>query len=166
MNTMRMPAAQTLLLFAHEIDTNGGCSKIICDSWLCLEFPHSESGMKLLQKATQLRHLWTTLLNQRLDALAERNGVDKELERPKRDEDSVAIERELWMHLANFMNTEVYYTLKRIMPADLKTVYVGYSEEDRAEEWTQRNPFGRDFNCQQNMIKGGWHVTENVTVNW
>lgn len=172
MNTMRMPAAQTLFLFAHEIDTNGSCSKVICDSWLCLEFPHAEAGMMLLQKACQLRHLWTTLLNQRLEALAVNKGVEAELGKSKREEDSDAIEKELWMQLANFMNTQVYYTIKRILPADLKTIYVGFTgvEGDELELEQQRwqaigNEFAKNFVSQPNMIKGGWFVSENVTIN-
>lgn len=167
MNTMRMPAAQTLLLFASEVDTNGSCSKVICDSWLCLEFPHPEAGMMLLQKAAQLRHMWTMLLNQRLEALAANKGVEQELGKAKREEESDDIERELWMQLANFMNTEVYYTIKRILPADLKTLYVGFEATDQVPEWqATTNPFVKDFSIQPNMIKGGWCVTDNVTINW
>lgn len=67
MNTMRMPAAQTLLLFAHTIDTNLTFSKLVCDSWLCLDFPVPESGQTLLLKASNLRNLWNKLLETKLD---------------------------------------------------------------------------------------------------
>lgn len=123
--------------------------------------------MMLLQKATQLRQLWTMLLNQRLEVLANNKGVEQELGKLKREEESDNIERELWMQLANFMNTEVYYTIKRILPADLKTLYVGFSAAEQVPEWqATTNPFVKDISIQPNMIKGGWCVTDNVTINW
>lgn len=66
MNTLRMPAAQTLLLFAHAIDTNSTFSRIICDSWLCLDFPIPETGQILLLKSSNLRRSWNQLLEQKL----------------------------------------------------------------------------------------------------
>ncbi|XP_076664507.1 putative ATP-dependent RNA helicase DHX34 isoform X2 [Andrena cerasifolii] len=68
-NTLRMPAAQTLLLFAHEVDTNSTFSMIACDSWLALEFPMPDSGQTLLMKATKLRNKWDFLLNQQLQGI-------------------------------------------------------------------------------------------------
>lgn len=69
MNTLRMPAAQTLLLFAHTIDTNLTFSRIICDSWLCLDFPSPESGQMLLYKASNLRRLWNRMLAEKLKGI-------------------------------------------------------------------------------------------------
>ncbi|KAG6453031.1 hypothetical protein O3G_MSEX007941 [Manduca sexta] len=65
-NSMRMPAAQTLLLLAHSIDTNIGFTRIVCDSWLLLEFPYPETGLNLLLKAVKLRRRWDALINSRL----------------------------------------------------------------------------------------------------
>lgn len=89
MNTMRLPAAQTLLLFAHSIDTNSTFSRyvlldrnerhpddnfyltfdnrMVCDSWLCLDFPLHESGQALILKASNLRRKWNKLLANKLD---------------------------------------------------------------------------------------------------
>lgn len=66
MNTLRMPAAQTLLLFGHTIDTNLTFSRLICDSWLCLDFPSPETGQILLYKASKLKRLWNQLLVEKL----------------------------------------------------------------------------------------------------
>lgn len=68
MNTLRMPAAQTLLLFAHEIDTNATFSRMICDSWLCLDFPVPESGQQLIYRASNLRRSWNKLLTIKLES--------------------------------------------------------------------------------------------------
>lgn len=40
--------------------------RIVCDSWLTLEFPVAETGQLLLLKASKLREKWDFLLNQRL----------------------------------------------------------------------------------------------------
>lgn len=165
---MRMPAAQTLLLFAHTIDTNGSCSKIICDSWLCLELPHPESGMVVLKKACRLRGLWNKLLDQRLQAVAK--NLDNEVNKTQRDALNEELEKELWLDLANFMNSEIYYTIKRLLPADLSSnrLYVGKPvvESEMRRIQLCKNPFSADFECQPNVTKGGWHVTEHVTFDW
>lgn len=69
MNTMRMPAAQTMLLFAQSIDTNLTFSRIICDAWICVDFPFVESGQTLLARAANLRDRWNTLLLQKLKSI-------------------------------------------------------------------------------------------------
>lgn len=76
MNTLRMPAAQTLLLFAHTIDTNATCSRILCDAWLCIDFPVPESGLNVLLKASNLRRAWTRLLAAKLECECGVFGID------------------------------------------------------------------------------------------
>lgn len=122
MNTLRMPAAQTLLLFAHSIDTNSTFSKIICDSWLCLDFPQPESGQSLLYKASNLRRTWNRLLSNKLEQLTK--SVESELSAEKRNSESQKLEAELWFNLSNYMNSEILYTLKRLLPADLKVEFI------------------------------------------
>ena len=64
-NAMRMPAAQTLLLFSPSMDTNSNFSRIVCDSWIELQFPDAAAAQSLLLKACQLRqrHLQSFHLN-------------------------------------------------------------------------------------------------------
>lgn len=58
------------------------------------------------------------------------------------------------------MNTEVVYTLKRLLPADLKTMYVR-SEGDRLT--VDPNPFAAgDFVTSAKETKGGVWLTENI----
>lgn len=66
MNTMRMPAAQTLLLFAHSIDTDPLMTRIVFDSWLEVVFTDSASARLLLVCAMELRDWWSELLRHRL----------------------------------------------------------------------------------------------------
>nr|XP_034176312.1 probable ATP-dependent RNA helicase DHX34 isoform X2 [Osmia lignaria] len=152
-NTLRMPAAQTLLLFAREIDTNSTFSIIVCDSWLALEFPVPDSGQTLLMKATKLRHKWDFLLNQRLQ---EPNTNDNE------KQDFSEIEYTLTQELIDYMHTTVPYTLKRLLPADLKTIYVGSTDNNVSID---PNPFQSDFQVISNSTKGGVHLTNTITYN-
>lgn len=70
------------------------------------------------------------------------------------------LEYELWQNLAAFMNTEVCYTIKKLLPADLKTLYDGPSDY---LELLSPNPFAEDFHCVPNTSKGGFYITENIT---
>lgn len=158
MNTLRMPAAQTLLLFSHAIDTNKSFSRIVCDSWLNIEFPYPESGQILLMKATNLRSIWNNLLEIKLSGLVD--GIESNTTKRDKEKSIERMEYELWENLANFMNTEVPYTLKRLLPADLKSLYVGPDENN---EVILPNPFLENFVSIPNAIKGGVYLTENIT---
>ncbi|XP_058822915.1 probable ATP-dependent RNA helicase DHX34 [Topomyia yanbarensis] len=158
MNTLRMPAAQTLLLFAHSIDTNLTCSRLICDSWLCLDFPSPESGQTLLYKASNLRRLWNKMLAEKLKVLTQ--TADEELSRAEREKSIDQMNYELWHDLAQYMNTEICYTIKRLLPADVKIMYKGPSATEAVE--LDPNPFAQDFVPITNETKGGMHITENI----
>lgn len=157
MNTMRMPTAQTLLLFAHTLDTNKTFSRIVCDSWLCLDFPFGDTGQILLLKATRLRLMWNKLLEDRLVGF---NSSIESKKRPKDDQEF--LENELWDNLANFMNIEVAYTIKKLLPADIKDIFVG----PHMELPLIYNPFAEFFEHKPNTEKGGVFLTENITYGW
>jgi hypothetical protein len=65
--------------------------------------------------------------------------------------------------LANFMNCEVFYTIKRLLPADLKQLYKGERNENYENLLLDPNPFGEDFTTIVNGSKGGVYVSENMT---
>lgn len=111
-----MPAAQTLLLFAHAIDTNITCSRMVCDSWLCFDFPSPETGLALLSKALEVRNKWNNLLAEKLKVLENKSVEVKKQEGNLLDR----LEYELERSLIGYMNTEISYTIKRLLPADLK----------------------------------------------
>ncbi|XP_054004317.1 probable ATP-dependent RNA helicase DHX34 [Hylaeus anthracinus] len=152
-NTLRMPASQTLLLFAREIDTNSTFSIIVCDSWLALEFPIPDSGQTLLMKANKLRNKWEFLLNQQLQ---DSNSGNNE------KQDFSEIEYTLTKELIEYMHTTIPYTIKRLLPADLKNMYLGCKENDTSID---PNPFQPDFTVIPNPTKGGVRVTNIITYN-
>jgi hypothetical protein len=61
------------------------------------------------------------------------------------------------------MHTSVPYTIKRLLIADLKNIYVGKEENSTL---LQPNPFSIDFECEPNNRKGGLRVTKQITYNW
>ncbi|XP_023158361.1 probable ATP-dependent RNA helicase DHX34 [Ceratitis capitata] len=156
MNSIRMPAAQALLLFSYSVDTNASVSRVVCDSWLCLDFPVPETGCELLSRAIKLRRLWSKLLSQKLTDL-DKNVESQSVKKEKRDKDE---EAELWESLIDFMSANVSYTIKRLLPADLKSLYT--HERLSNFEKFDINPFAGDYEITHNEQKGGINVAENV----
>ncbi|XP_022185424.2 probable ATP-dependent RNA helicase DHX34 [Nilaparvata lugens] len=156
-NNVRMPAAQSLLLFAHQIHTNSDFSRIVCDSWLELQFATSSSAEVLLLKAVGLRNMWKRLLYSRLD--------EQSSDLPDN------IENKLAHDLVQFMNCQIVYRIKRLLAADLKTIYIQSNATHNAspdhDEQSHNtivadndiNPFIDDFKIQQNIEFGGLEVT-------
>lgn len=73
------------------------------------------------------------------------------------------LEQELSSELPQFMHTEIIYTLRRLLPADLKVMYVGSGEN---EDPVTPNPFCSDWECTPHQEKGGVRVTRYITFNW
>ncbi|XP_068622478.1 probable ATP-dependent RNA helicase DHX34 [Battus philenor] len=163
-NSMRMPAAQTLLLLSHSIDTNMGFTRLVCDSWLLLEFPYPETGLNLLLKAAKLRQRWDALINQRLTDASPNKSVESELQKSKQISKSTheELQYELSCDISSYVNCEVVYTIKRLLPGDLKVLYHG---GDDAHPTVEPNPFQQGFECRANEKKGGIYVTDNIVYN-
>ncbi|XP_063238775.1 probable ATP-dependent RNA helicase DHX34 [Bacillus rossius redtenbacheri] len=157
--TMRMPAAQTLLLFAQSIDTNVDFSRLVCDSWLQLEFPVPEAAMTLLLKAARLRNKWEQLLKLRLQ-----DSVPSVENKATSAIATARLERELSEDLPRFMHTEVVYTLKRLLPADLKGLHAGTGRGDGC--WpVGPNPFHESWELCPHPIKGGVQLASYLTFD-
>lgn len=82
------------------------------------------------------------------------------------------------------MNSEIPYTIKRLLPADLKVTYQSHYmtklKKKRLSDFQTLydvsnvpddvlelpNPFGADFVCVENSEKGGIYITENICYGW
>lgn len=159
MNSIRMPAAQTLLLFSFSIDTNASITNVVCDSWLSLDFPIPEMGRELLLRAVSLRRTWQKLLSKKLEEVAGLVSGEPKKE-SRRDKH---IREDLWDDLIKFTSLNVTYSVKKLLPADLKTLY-NHSDFNVAKFTI--NPFAEDFVVSQNTQKGGLQVAENVVYGW
>lgn len=72
------------------------------------------------------------------------------------------IEEDLCNELIEFMNSSVPYTLKRLLPADLKVMYVFGGNDELVEP----NPFDPESECTPHEKKGGIRLTKFLTYNW
>ncbi|KAH8238249.1 hypothetical protein KR032_001517 [Drosophila birchii] len=149
MNCIRLPAAQTLLLFSFSIDTNAGLTQIVCDDWLCLDLPMPGTGMQLLSRAIELRRRWSSQLYAKLDELSDKREATSDVTTPSNT---------LWHDLLDFMALDVAYAIRRLLPADLKRLH---SHQTRLVE-LQTNPFAPDYAMSPNEEKGGLNVSEHV----
>lgn len=143
-NMIQMPAFQTLLLFSKSIDVSFNFSKFIFDNWILIEVLNPRQSEVLIIKLISLRKKWNSLISTRLS----RDCVD-EMEVLSVTDD-----------LITFLNTDIVYGLKRLLPADLKYAYIGPSDFDMSE-----NYFDESFQLKKNETKGGFMVTEFLTYN-
>lgn len=159
MNSIRMPAAQTLLLFSFSIDTNASVTNVVCDSWLSLDFPIPEMGREVLIRAVKLRGTWQKLLSKKLEEV---DGVASG-DTKKESKRSKEIREDLWDDLIKFTSLNVTYSVKKLLPADLKSLY-NHREFDLAKFTI--NPFVESFEVTQNTQKGGLQVADNIVYGW
>ncbi|KAH8278111.1 hypothetical protein KR018_006309, partial [Drosophila ironensis] len=154
MNCIRLPTAQTMLLFSFSIDTNSSLTQIVCDGWLGLDLPTPGSGLQLLKRAIELRHRWSSQLFAKLDEIS---GTDR------KDPDLAAnpASKDLWHDLLDFMALEVAYAVRRLLPADLKKLYTHKAPSVSFVE----NPFADDYSLRVNEDKGGLNVSDYVVYS-
>jgi ATP-dependent RNA helicase DHX34 len=135
MNNMRVPALQTLLLYARSLDTNNDCTRIIFDNWLeiCLIDPHL--AQKLVSATIYLRSSIEKLFEIRLQD--HRMALDDQFDGDEDEDGSLKrkikttfhkerasnLERTLKKKLSEFLDSSVLYSLRRILPAQLTTLY-------------------------------------------
>lgn len=153
MNCIRLPAAPTLLLFGFAIDTDVAISRIVIDGWLGLDFPQPGSGMQYLCRAIELRRRWSHRLYAKLNELKETADTSTKAATSASDHNDT-----LWHDLLDFMSLEVVYSIKRLLPADLKTLYTHCPPAVQFEA----NPFAADYALSVNSEKGGLNVCEHV----
>ena len=146
--SLRMPCLPTLLLFSHNLDTSTAIDRVVCDSWLEIKFAQAEDGMRQLVSAVRLRSLWDQLLHMKLSE-----------EEDDRTENMRVIERKLSTGLIEFVHNDTVFGVKRLLPADVKELYVGRNHAFREDIV---NPLS-DFEPVAHPTKGGTRLTPNVT---
>lgn len=141
-NTMRCPAIQSLLLFSQSVDTNCDFSRLVFDAWLEVRFPEAECSQDLATQAITIRKLWDDILQIKLQ---------------KKECNS---EQLLVKKLIAFLQEEVYYTIRRLLAADVKELYVG-------PHWTSRDCSGvpQSPEITPHPTKGGFRITDYLTYD-
>lgn len=150
-NTMRMNALQTLLLFSKSIKTNSTLTRFIFDDFLSIDIPYFGQGKTMLLRAIELRKSWKNKMENKLK--------NKNKENSKNEEEDVYYFTE---DLIKFMTTDVSYNIKRLLPADIKVMYKYDADNYENLEF---NPFDEDYVANVNERLGGINVTENIVFN-
>ncbi|KAF0292031.1 putative ATP-dependent RNA helicase DHX34 [Amphibalanus amphitrite] len=131
----RVPALQVALLFSGTIDTDLSCRSLVCDRWVEFLVSEPAAAQQLLARAVTLRRWWSRLLQTRLDNL----GSEEQHE----PEEESALRGRLVAALIDFFHTDVFYSHKRLLPADLDGLYC---REPEAETDGRLPPFIR-YDC-------------------
>ncbi|KAG5897825.1 hypothetical protein JTB14_011825 [Gonioctena quinquepunctata] len=154
-NTMRMPVLQTLLIFGKKIATNSTLTQFVVDDFLLCDIPYVGQGKTLLLRAISIRKKWKSKLDSKLQDPKNNSEVNKK-------ETFYFIE-----DLVNFMNSEISYNTKRLLPADLKEVYSFNTNFFETEKYDSKNknPFDEDYVIVKNYDIGGVNVTENIVFD-
>lgn len=167
-NTMKIPALQTLFLLSNSIDTNSNFSKILFNEWIELTFEVNEDDEKssvetLLSDVVQLRKSWDTLLEQKLLLNDDEETSEMKLSRLskiKKLEDDVSVQ------LAYFIDTKIPYKMRRLTTADIKCAYVGYTESNNtSNDQKQSSKLLQTNHGAPNKIKGGVMITPYLTYS-
>ncbi|CAG0891967.1 unnamed protein product [Darwinula stevensoni] len=154
-NTLRVPAAHSCLLFSRSVDSNPDFSRVVCDEWLELRFPDVDSAQLALLRAAQIRTLWMEILATRLsgDEDSRRAGDSRRLQR-------LALQ---------FYLQEVPCSVRRLLPADTKHLYKGDTGGDIWRLDGEANPFSTDGDVIRgdiHPVKGGLRLTPFLTYDW
>lgn len=186
MNCMRIPALQSLLLYAKSLDTNAECTRILCDSWLEIRFLDPVTAQKIISAILNLRtsidKLFKIRLQERSKLFVNVNDVedkDKEQERDysqidesnRRKERAKILENILKKKLSEFLDSSILYSLRRVLPAELNTIYIkNYKSEtdsSNAENTLLKSLSVNSNNPQPkiNESKGGYRLTEYLNYN-
>lgn len=90
--------------------------------------------------------------------------LELSVDHPKNTTDNKQLQEDLWYDLIKFMSLNVAYTIKRLLPADLKNLYNHQPLEDINN--CKINPFAKDYEMTPNTEKGGINIAENYIYNW
>ena len=158
-NAMRVPALQTLLLFAQGLDTNADLTRIIVDSWLEICLLDSATGQNVLTAVQQLRATWTRLLKLRFDTS---NKMERKLGTRRNKERDLEIV--LAKKLSEFLDSNFRYSLRRLLPSENQHLYFGPDGQMSYEDETER-VLKFATGCEPHPLKGGVRVNEYLTFN-
>uniref|UniRef100_A0A8D8W9Q0 Probable ATP-dependent RNA helicase DHX34 n=2 Tax=Cacopsylla melanoneura TaxID=428564 RepID=A0A8D8W9Q0_9HEMI len=150
-NPLRLPALPTLLLFSSSIETNSDLTHLVFDSWIEVQsLPMNQTDVELcVRTGIRIRTSWTRLLDYQL--------------KKENSRDVGLLEAALTTDLVLFMSplssaTHFGYSLKRLLPADMKTIYRGRSSMDSELEDMGSNPFVSDYQMSRDETLGGVRV--------
>ena len=158
---MRVPALQTLMLFAQSLDTNADLTRFVVDGWLEISFPDNNTGQEVMFSVQRLRSTWVRLLKLRFDEIKDKQ--DRSATRRNRELD---LESHLAKKLSEFLDSNVTYSLRRLLPSESRYLYLGplgQSQNDDRLEDASGLPFTGSL--EPHPTKGGFRVSDYLTYS-
>lgn len=150
-NTMRVPALQTVTLFSNNIDTNAACTRMVCDGWLEICIPDEEEAQTVVSSIIQLRATWQNLLKLRLEDTFLAMESERTINPRARH-----LEKVLARKLAEFLSSDVRYTLRRVLAAEMKHIYLGPDREGDIND----ESLPHTGQSKPHPIKGGKQISD------
>ena len=161
-NAMRVPALQTLLLFARSLDTNADLTRTVVDTWLEICLPDSATGQRVVNAVQQLRATWSCLLKLRFEVKKDGEMGEKAVATQRNKERD--LEQLLAQKLSEFLDSDVRYSLRRLLPSEDQHLYLGPDgQRDNGTGFEGAPPI--TGNLEPDPVKGGLRVNEYLTYN-
>lgn len=120
LNCVRVQCVQMLLLVSSAIDTSMTLSRMVFDEFVEVTFPDPDEALKLLLKVLVARKLYEKLVAHMLEETVSSSEEKKEPSPKAR-----RMQKQLRRRYDAVLKTEVAYTIKRLLPADVKHLYSG-----------------------------------------
>lgn len=215
---MRVPALQTVLLYAKSLDTNIDFTRIVCDGWIEIRFLDCVQAQNLISSVLYLRSSIEKLFKLKLEFYKINNNIDNDNERnlydaednenrliksgalndsddddnnrPQSSKSRHYNDNNSKEHLTNeekeikisklakllkeklveFLECDVLYSLRRMLPAEVSLVYIKRynTSGDSINQGIESDiEFLKSFeNVKQDETKGGFKITDYLTYNW
>ncbi|KAL3866336.1 hypothetical protein ACJMK2_043642 [Sinanodonta woodiana] len=167
MNTMRVPAMQTVTLFSNYLDTSGNCTRIVCDGWLEIQFVQEESAEHVISSVIQLRATWQNLIRLRLQDTFQTSEKEKKIN-PR----ALKLENVLAKKLTEFLSSDVQYTIRRILAAEIQHLYIGPDRkadnmDNKTDDEQEKEVHISKITVRgkPHPVKGGIQINEYLTHN-
>ncbi|XP_038065791.1 probable ATP-dependent RNA helicase DHX34 isoform X2 [Patiria miniata] len=156
-NTMRVPALQTVLLYANCLDTNQACTRIVVDEWIEFTIDDADTAEHVMSGVIQLRAAWLQLLEMRLQ------DTNRSRQDDITDASNLRVlhqERLLSSKLAEFLDCHVEYTMRKLGSTELQNLYIGPNKGQGSQDafFTSQSKDGRPH-----PTKGGTQVNDYLT---
>ncbi|XP_078313868.1 putative ATP-dependent RNA helicase DHX34 isoform X2 [Crassostrea virginica] len=159
-NTMRVPALQTVTMFSNFIDTDASCMRLVCDGWIEIRFAEEDAAASTLSSVIQLRATWQNLLKLRLKDTLKSLDEDKRINHRARK-----LEKILATKLSEFLDSEVSYAVRRVMAAEQKSLYKGPDRDVSGQSRILKDVLKSGAEKCVNIVKGGIQINDYLTYN-
>ncbi|XP_075729943.1 putative ATP-dependent RNA helicase DHX34 isoform X2 [Rhipicephalus microplus] len=118
LNCLRVQCVQMLLLVSSAIDSSMTMSRLVFDEFVEVTFPDPDEALQLLLSVLVARNLYERLVAHMLE---ETSSEEKKEPSPQVRH----MQKQLRKRYDTVLKTEIAYTVKRLLPADVKHLYAG-----------------------------------------